>query len=445
MKKFIAKKLGLQLFDILKGYKVTAYYNFYLQTLKWNREEIENHQLVKLRQLLNHAYQNVPFYKKRFDEINFDVNIKSLSDLENIPPLTREDIQNNFDELLDKKFDLSKCYKGSSSGSTGQPVFYYHDVDGSSSGIAANYFGWFLGGWEFGQSGITIWGNPRVVNVEWKRFTSKIKSRLFFRDKFPAYKLTETEKFNELIEILKQKNYSYIDGYTNAIYLLADYVYKKNIKLNKFKQILTTGENLQDYQRAVIENVLGPVYDGYGCGEINGIAHQCKICKEYHIIEPHVIVESNDNISGEDGSSALLITDLTNYVMPLIRYQNGDMAVLASGNKCSIKYKSLHSISGRISDVIDLPGGGNLVVPSFFGSMLLKQVTNIKHYQIEKVSDDKIIINLVLSNKLSDEDYKKISDSLYEYLGKKLLWEIKIVDKIQVSKTGKFKLLVDRT
>ena len=59
--------------------------------------------------------------------------LKYLDDLKKIPPLTRFDLQNNLNEILSTEFDISKCSKGSSSGSTGHPVIYYHDKIGASA------------------------------------------------------------------------------------------------------------------------------------------------------------------------------------------------------------------------------------------------------------------------------------------------------------------------
>lgn len=263
--------------------------------------------------------------------------------------------------------------------------------------------------------------------------------------KFPAYQLTDGEKFNELVQLLIKNNFTFIEGYTNAIFFLAKYIKDNKIEVNKLNYILTTAENLHDYQRILIEEVLGPVYDGYGCGEINGIAYECKECKEYHIIEPHVFVEFENDTFGTDGSRALLITDLDNFGMPLIRYQNGDHAIPGNTDTCEIKFKKISKISGRISDMIDLPGGGKLIVPSFFGSMLLRQIKGLTHYQVEKITPHKITIKLEIKGTFSERDQQKIEHSLKEYLKDKIEWEIKLVDHIPVSKSGKYKLVVDKT
>ena len=83
----------------------------------------------------------------------------------------------------------------------------------------------------------------------------------------------------------------------------------------------------------------------------------------------------------------IMITDLQNRVLPFIRYENGDIAVPYSNEDYSnfeLKFSKFKTIDGRVSDIIKLPGGGSLVVPSFFGSRMLKNIDGIKQYQIIK-------------------------------------------------------------
>ncbi len=117
-------------------------------------------QVKKIKELLNYSYSNSSFYKKRFDESGFDFrNFKYLDEIKKIPPLTRSDLQNNLKQIVSSEFDLSKCSKGSSSGSTGHAVSYYHDKIGTSANKASVLFGKFLGGYNIGDPWINIWGH----------------------------------------------------------------------------------------------------------------------------------------------------------------------------------------------------------------------------------------------------------------------------------------------
>lgn len=440
-------KFTLLLFDIFKERSTLKYLKEFEKTKYLPKEKLEHYQLKKLKKLLSHAEANVPFYDKRLNDIGLSSEkIDSLNKLEKIPLLTRSDLQNHWKEIIATNYDLKKLSKGSSSGSTGLPVIYYKDAKANSAGQAAHYLGWTLGGWKMGHKGLHIWGNPSTVNNEWKRWSSKIKAIIFKHHKFPAYKLTDGGKFEELRKLILKEKYNYIDGYTNAIFLFADYLKTNNLSIGKsIKYVLTTAENLQDYQRQIIEEIIAPVFDTYGCSEINGIAYECEKCKTYHVIEPHVIVEFGDVVD-ESGSREIIVTDLDNYAFPLIRYKLDDLAIpLAKTKSCDIGFSQLESVSGRQSDILRFKDGGTLSVPSFFGSMLLKQIKGLKQYQIVRESEDWININFVTSDEFSDSDFKKLDDALKEYLKHKIDYKINIVEEIEASKTGKFKLLVDKT
>ncbi|MCP5051509.1 MAG: hypothetical protein GY940_30355, partial [bacterium] len=176
------------------------------------------------------------------------------------------------------------------SGSTGKPISYYIGKASQSAGKAAMYTGWHMAGWEPGIKGLHIWGNPTVVKEQWNKTSSKIKDMVFNHYKYPAYKLTEKKEFQHLVSQIKKEKYRLIEGYTTAIYLLANYIAQNNIEMDPCQLVLTTAETLQDFQREAIRQNLGPVYDFYGCSEIEGMAKQCRFCGHYPVIDRRVIL-----------------------------------------------------------------------------------------------------------------------------------------------------------
>lgn len=440
-------RFTLALFDIVKNRNTVYYLKEFEKFKSQGQDQIQAYQFEKLKKILIHAEENSPFYRKRFKECNFSAKeFKRIDQILLIPPLTRDDLQNHCQEILTIS-TKSKLYKGSSSGSTGLPVFYFKDNAAISAGQAAHFLGWSFSGWKMNMKGLHIWGNPSTVNNEWSKLSSKLKARVFRHHKFPAYKLTEGSLFNELFATINKNKYDFIDGYTNSIYLLADYIEQNQLHfIHNPKFVLTTAENLQDYQRAAIEKNIASVYDTYGCSEINGIAYECSQCKAYHIIDPHVYLEYGQVVD-DIGSRELIITDLDNYAFPLLRYKNDDLGIPAPADsvKCGIGFSRMKSVNGRQSDIIRFKGGGALSVPSFFGSMLLKQVKGIKQYQIEKLSDELLVINLVKSMDFSEIDLEIVRNSLDDYFNDRIKYEIRFCDRIEHSKTGKFKILVDRT
>ncbi|TAJ15062.1 phenylacetate--CoA ligase family protein [Marinilabiliaceae bacterium JC017] len=441
----IAKHFFLSGYDLGNGLNVKHYFHQYSRMLTWSKDELEVWRVEKLKKLLIHAGSTIPFYKQRFQEAGFDpFSVTIISDLEKLPPLTRQDIQEHREEMTDLScIDGKKIFRGLSSGSTGKPVRFIQDKQAFSSGKAAILLGWTLGEYKIGMRGMHIWGNSHFVKHSWTRVSSKIKSWVFNQVKFPAYKLYEKGTLFNLYQTFRKGNFDYLDGYTNAIYLFAHFLMREGLEVPRVKCVMTTAENLHAYQRHVIEEMLGPVYDEYGCREINGIAFQCRYCQQYHVISPKAIVEFEPSVS-QTGEASLLITDLENYVMPLIRYKNGDMGRPGTA-ACSVPFDMIGSISGRESDMLQLADGRHWVVPSFFGASLLNDIRDLKHYQVVKTGARQVVINLVVGDAFDESDLSKLDSYLNDYLGDALTWNVNIVDNIMPDKNGKYKLLVDKT
>jgi phenylacetate-CoA ligase len=448
IKKKIAEYLGIFSKDIFKGFSINKYLNLYLKSINWSKDEIQSYQTSNIKKLLDYAYLNVPFYTHRFDDAGFDYRkFRYLDELKKIPTLTRFDLQNFGPELISGERDNFKISKGSSSGSTGEPVIYYHDQFGKSANNAAVLFGKILGGYELGDPWTNVWGNPTAVNNDWKKTSSKISKFLFNETRYAAFSLQSNVQFAELIDVIKNHNSEFLYGYTNAIYLLANFIENEKINFTKMKGVFTTAENLQDFQRSKIEANLGKVFDHYGSSEINGVAAQTIYDDFYSVIEPHVYVEfDNYEKSNENGLQKFIITDLHNKVFPFIRYENGDLGKPVEVNVNSkLKFSKIKQIDGRISDIIPLPEGGSLVVPSFFGSRMLKKVDGIKQYQIIMKSKNELEVNLISEKNIDENSKTIIKNTLSEYLPKSLKYSLVYNNPIIQSKTGKFKLLIDQS
>jgi len=440
----LLSELGLNILDKTKRYTINEYLTVYHKSLRWSGDELQNYQVEKLRRLLISANSNVSYYRKLFNEAGFNPEKFNYPDkLKSIPPLTRNDLQNNLNGLLSSVHDLSLCKKGSSSGSTGHPVIYYHDKNSLSAYKAAVLFQKQLAGYKPGDLWMNIWGNPTTVNIEWKKLGSRISKYLANEIRFPAYKLNQKESMEQLVNILLTKKPKFIYGYTNAIYLLAEYLDAKSIRIDFVQGIFSTAENLQEFQRSLITQNIGRVFDHYGCSEISGIAAQTQLSEEYLILDPHVYVEFGDVVDPRTGMRKLIITDLNNYVLPFIRYENGDLATPGATANSTSSYSKIRSIDGRLSDIIKLPSGGTLVVPSFFGSRMLKNIDGVKQYQIVKYSADKIRINLAVNGHFNNSSKDIINNTLKEYLPKDLQYDLVFDDKFIYSQNNKFKLFID--
>jgi len=431
--------------DILRGIPTTRFYNLYREAQWWSQDRNKEYRCEALTKLIEHAYRTVPFYKRRMQQAGISPNdIHGPEDLYAIPYLTREDVINNLPDLISREYDVRTLVKRASSGSTGQIVTSYQDKIAIAAGIGAFRIGWEMGNYRFGMRNISVWGNRVTVEETWKTLGSKVKQWVYQNKRIAAYRLTDDHAVRSALNMFLDFQPEYLDGYTNAIYFLAVKARELGIDGLRCRGVLTTAETLFDYQRDLITKVFGPVYDGYGSGEVLGVAYQCATNQDYHIVEPHVIVEYDS--CNDSGFNELVLTDLNNYSMPFIRYKVGDLAI-PSDKKCLCgrQWATLHRIVGRTTDLISTPTGGALLVPSFFGSSLIRQLPKIQQYQIAKVAPDKIIIRIRSTPDLSKTELNFIHGQLAPYLNGKISYELEQVGEFPLVRSGKFKLVVDET
>jgi phenylacetate-CoA ligase len=126
------EQLILAVLDLAKGTRIGSYFRFFSKSLQWSREELERYRLQRLKQLLETAEQNTPYYRSLFKAAGFKASqLNKISDIENIPILERDTIREQSADLTAKSTKKTKLFRGSSSGTTGIPIKYNHDVDGS--------------------------------------------------------------------------------------------------------------------------------------------------------------------------------------------------------------------------------------------------------------------------------------------------------------------------
>ncbi len=425
----------LALMDMAKGTNVLSWYLFFRKSLNWNEGTIMQYQSDKLRQLLLHAYKTVPYYNEIFNKFGIDpADIRSSKDLKKFPTLDRDTIQNNQSSLLSSKYRIGLLINGSSSGSTGIPIHYYHNKQGMSAGIAAGYLLWSLSGWNFGQKSLHIWGNQSSIE-RWNTLASRLKNSLTRQKNIASTLLNDPLEIGEIAKsIIKFQPFT-IDGYSSAIYTLAKYFKENNLSLASVRQVLTTAENLEEYQQQLIEEVFAPTGDLYGSGEVLGIATRPSGDDRYYILDTHVIVETEE--SGIPGMKNILLTDLDNYGMPMIRYKIGDMIddVYEPDQNARYPFSWFKKIQGRNSDIITLPNGMKFHPVNIFGGTLFRKFPGITRHKV--IWNGSKLIFVFEAQHFSENE--SLHNSLKEMLEKyHMEFEIQLTSKISPSASGKY-------
>ena len=167
----------------------------------------------------------------------------------------------------------------------------------------------------------------------------------------PAYSLNP-QSIQKYVNMINTQKPVYFYGYASALHLLAQLMINKNIKIKyKLKGIVSTSENLYDFQRKTIEQAFDcPVINEYGARDAGIIAYECPKGR-MHISAENMIVEILDiqtNQPVEPGKPGLVvITDLNNFSMPRLRYKLGDVAALSKRVVNAVEPSLIEKIEGR--------------------------------------------------------------------------------------------------
>lgn len=450
MYSLIAKNMLAPVLDSLRGTRTMRCLRELEQSQWWPRDKILELQNQRLRELVKHAYDKVPYYRRIFEEGGLKPgDIENSQALLKLPILTKQLIRENFDALQAQGFPAQGKILKYTGGSTGEPLVFY-GTKGETSGwgyaAAQRAYGW--GGYKVGERCLLL--------RERRQYKSAVENlretlTLFFERGFlvEAKEMSATQ-LSLLTRKLEEFNPRFIRGYPSAIYLLARFIEREGKPRLRPKAIITTAEQLYDYQRDLFRKVFGcETYSHYGAREAHSIASECPEHHGYHIAAENVIVEIVDDAGepvpvGKEGR--ILITNLHNYVMPFIRYDIDDAGVSADkACPCGRGLPLLGGLSGRTTDVILTRSGRampGLVLPwdifAFLGA---------EQFQIVQESYDKVVVKVVLGRKHQhNQAEKRISEEVIRkyrpILGEDIDIVVEFVDHIPATKTGKRRVVV---
>jgi phenylacetate-CoA ligase len=216
----------------------------------------------------------------------------------------------------------------------------------------------------------------------------------------------------KILKKLESWKPKFIRGYPSSLYLVSKIAIRHGIELPSLKAALTASEVLSDEYRNTIESAFKiKIFDHYGQAEITTMLHECEAHNGMHILDDYAYTELID--SGSPNQKRLVATNLYNSVMPLIRYDTGDLVIKSEKEcDCGRKFPLIKNIIGR-SDQLLVHKNGYLLPSINFYTYFSKQ-KDILRFQIIQKSNENIEVRILLSEKVKKEsiisDVKKEMD-----------------------------------
>jgi phenylacetate-CoA ligase len=419
-----------------------------LEKTQWlSVDEIKKIQWKKLKNLLEYAYANVPFYHGVFKTLNMTPkDIITPEDFRKLPLLNKEDIRNNITNIVSSNYKIRDLIPDSTGGSTGVNLDFFRDRkhSGYRNAIGLRNMRW--AGLEIGDKSAELWGSPFDISRQ-GRLKNKIYNKLFRTLFLSSYNLSIENMHIYARKLIRYKP-KVIIGYSSSLYFFAKFLEENGIKSINPKSIISSAEVLYDYQRELIESVFQcKVFNRYGCREFGAIAQECSQHLGMHINSEHVFVEylkgDGEPVAlGERGE--LVITDLDNYGMPFIRYRIGDIGVLSDRKcNCGRGFPIMEKVEGRTFDII-VGTNGRYFDGHFFSILLRTAVDGIKQFQVVQESENEINIKIVVDKVFKTEYIDMLTNKIHECCGKDMQVNFKIVDEIPPTESGKFRFIISK-
>lgn len=422
-------------------YAEVRYLREFERTQYLPQAEIHELQRKRLQSLLEHAYANCPFHRQRMQQANFvPTDLRSLSDLEALPPLEKSDIQQNRDALVAGNWKREELITNQTGGSTGQPLSFYLSHDRKCSRLAATLRHNRWAGWDVGDKNAIIWGAPQDL-VNRNGFKARVQNLLLSRTLSLDTGNITTEKMLDFYQQLRQFRPRCILAYAQAAVLFCQFLKSQGLVPPRPHSIVTSAEVLRDQDRTLVEEVFGcPVFNRYGSREVSVLASECDQHDGLHTMAEGLYIEVVDREGkATSGTGSILVTDLLNYAMPLIRYRIGDMGVWAQGKcRCGRELPRLKEIQGRITDF--LVGTDNRLVSGvFLATYLLAQRPKLGQVQIrqEALGHVRYLIQSGPTGPSTD-DLRFLENETRKYLGSEMNIEIEMTDHLPLTPSGKF-------
>ena len=410
----------------------------------WPAERLEAFRIERLRAFLEKISREVPYYGALFRQTGFDPSsVKSISELEKLPFLTKEVIRANTESM--KNTQAQGLARFNTGGSSGEPLIFFLGNERVSHDVAAK---WRATRWwnvDIGDPEIVVWGSPIELGTQDK--LRAIRDTLMRTELLPAFEMS-AEKVDGFIRRIREKKPRMLFGYPSAISHIAKRAKETGIQLDDLglRVVFCTSERLYDHQRQVISEAFGcPVANGYGGRDAGFIAHECP-AGGMHITAEDIIVEIVDttgNLVSPGEIGEIVVTHMATSEFPFVRYRTGDIGSLSTDKcACGRGLPQLKSIEGRSTDFLVARDG--TVMHGLALIYVIRDVQGVKTFKIVQESLDKTSVLLTIDATYQDASTQSIADGLRRRLGQDVEIQIDIVNEIPAERSGKFRYVISR-
>jgi phenylacetate-CoA ligase len=397
-----------------------------------------------LTKILLHCQRSVPYYAKLMTTLTErDIIDSPAACLHTLPILTKDTIRAKFDQLKSEDLARRTWHYNTSGGSTGIPIKLIQDKEYRSLSAAVTMLYSHLIGREEGEPVVLVWGSERDILQASVGLKAKLWRFVLNTNMINAFRMTE-DRMRECLSLLNRRPPKVIIAYAQSLYELACFAERAKIVVVPQNAVITSAGTLYEFMRETITKVFQcPVYNRYGSREVGDIACERPGLKGLWVAPWGNYVEVVDHggaslPSGVEGD--LIITCLTNFAMPLLRYQIGDRGVLAQHRL--LGGQVLERVSGRNVDTFKLRDG-TLVDGEYFTHLMYFRDW-VRKFQVVQKEYDTVVFKVELNQPLepSKTELIEIARGTRAVMGDLCHVNFEFPREIPPARSGKFRFTI---
>ncbi len=368
------------------------------------RSSAPSGQDARLAALLNHALENVPFYRRAMDALAPTVTPDAAREvLARFPVLTRAQVQERGAEL--RAANIVDVVPDATGGSTGTPMTF--QVDRATQVARESSLMWAdsLAGWKYGERIAMLWGAHRDTKIAVAGPRLALRWWIDNRRWYNAFDMDE-ERMETFHREMSRFQPHLLVAYAGSVFEFARFLRDRNLPPSyPLKAVVSSAEMLTPEMRSLVEQVFRkPVFDRYGNREFGAIAAECGAHRGLHVNEADCLVEvlSRDPLRE---AGPIVVTYLRNYAMPFIRYDTGDWGRFEPSEPCpcGLRAARLAPVTGRVSDTIRTRSG-KLIHGEFF-THLLYGADGVRQFQfVQETQDDYRLLLVADRGEVADRE-----------------------------------------
>ena len=406
-------------------------------TPHYSREKLRDWQWKRLVRLVRHAYENVPFYHDLYRGVSFQPDdLRTWGDFHHLPTVSKDQVIANFpDRMLAKGYKLDDLVVSRSSGSSGKVL----DIAYDSRAMVL----YTLAGLRLYGMGFTY----RPWHLQLYIYTSPYPLNSLF-GLYPLDFLSTLTPIPEIIAQLKARKPDLLVCYPSHLKQIEREMTEADLAQIHLRCISVNSEMSTQAERDYLaKRFRCPVLDEYSSEELTRIAAQCH-CGTYHLFEDINYIETRPEPNRDEAFGVLIGTNLHNYAMPMIRYEQNDLGLIEETTcACGWKFRALVDLQGRKNDSFLLPSGriissGFLLDATY--EVLLTYRTAVRDFCLIQETNERVVLEVVGGEGWNAEIATGIKCRFDTFFESGVCFAISVVEVCSKTKSGKRNPIISR-